>query len=72
MLCFNVSYIVLFFMYIIFRCLILCYSFLMFVVIMFMGGIHYKLFNFFSILFSNMYISSCIICLYLYKLENKV
>ena len=46
--------------------------FFMFVVIMFMGGIHYKLFNFFSILFSNMYISSCITCLYLYKLGNKV
>ena len=68
----NVSYIVLSFMYIIFRCcLILCYVF-MFVVIMFMGGIHYKLFNFFSILFPNMYISSCITCLYVYKLENKV
>ena len=37
-----------------------------------MGGIHYKLFNFFSILSSNMYISSCITCLYVYKLENKV
>ena len=47
----NVSYIVLSLMYSIFRyCLILCYIF-MFVVIMFMGVIHYKLFNFFSILF---------------------
>ena len=52
-------------------CLILCYlSCIIF--FMFMGGIHYKLFNFFSIIFSNMYISSCITCLYLYKLENKV
>ena len=47
----NVYYIVLSFMYILFRCcLILCYIF-MFVVIMFMGGIHYKLFDLFSILF---------------------
>ena len=39
----NMSHIVSSFMYIIFRCcLILCYIF-MFVVIMFMGGIHYKL-----------------------------
>ena len=38
------SYIVLSFMYIIFRCcLIQCYIFYV-VVIMFMGGIHYKLF----------------------------
>ena len=42
----------------------------MFVVIMFMGGIHYKLFNVFSILFPNMYISSCIACLYVYKFEK--
>ena len=47
----NVSYIVLSFMYIIFRCcLILCYVF-MFVVIMFKGGNHYKFYNFFSIRF---------------------
>ena len=53
-------------------CYLSCIIFFMFVVVMFMGGIHYKLFNFFFILFSNMYISSCITCLYLYKLENKV
>ena len=35
-------------------CLIMCYLF-MFVIITFMGGIYYKLFNFFSYLFQNMY-----------------
>ena len=68
----NVSYIVLSFMSIIIRCcLILCYLFI-FVIIMFMGGTYYRLFNFFSFVFPNMYISSCITCLYVYKLENKV
>ena len=68
----NVPYIVLSFMYIIFICcLIMCYI-IIFAVIMLMGGFHYKLFNFFSILFPNMYISSCITCLYVHKLENKV
>ena len=47
----NASYIVLSFMYIILGCcLIMCYIFI-FEVIMFMGGIHYELFYFFSILF---------------------
>ena len=65
----NVSYIVLSLMSMIIRCcLILCYLFL-FVVIMFMGGIYYKLFNFVSFLFPN--ISSSIACLYVYKLELK-
>ena len=67
----NVSYIVLSFMFIIIRCcLILCYI-LMFVIIMFMGGVYYKLFNFFSYHFPNMYISSCVTCLYVYKFETK-
>ena len=67
----NVSYIVLSFMFIIIIChLILCYIFI-FVIIMFMGGIYYKLFNFFSILFPNMYISSCLY-IYIYKFENDV
>ena len=52
-------------------CLFQCYLF-MSVIIMFMGGIYYKLFNFFSILFPNMYISSCIRCLYVYKLGNEI
>ena len=39
---------------------------------MFVGGIYYKLFNFFSIIFQKMYISSCITCLNVYKLENNV
>ena len=34
--------------------------------------IYYKSHNFYSVLFHNMYISSCITCLYVYKLENKV
>ena len=68
----NVSYIVLSFMFIIIRCcLILCYIF-MFVIIMFMGGIYYKLFNFFSFFFPNMYITSCITCLYVYKFDKKL
>ena len=46
----NVSYIVLSLMSIIIRCcLLLCYLF-MFVIIMFIGGIYYKLFNLFSFL----------------------
>ena len=36
-----------------------------------MGGIHYKLFTFFSNLFPNMYISSCITCMHVYKFEIK-
>ena len=36
---------------------------------MFIGGIYYKLFNLFSFLFSTVYISSCITCLYAYMLE---
>ena len=64
----NVSYVMLSFMSIIIRwCLILCYL-LMFVIITFMGGICYKLIN----PYFNMYISLCMICLYAYKLENKV
>ena len=51
-------------------CLIMCYFF-MFVIIMFKGGIYYKLTYFFSFLFPNMYISSCIACLYVFKLEMK-
>ena len=39
--------------------------------IMLMGEIYYKLLNFISFLFPNMYISSCITCLYVYKLEIK-
>ena len=67
----NVSYFVLCFVSIkISCCLILCYLF-MSVIIMLMGEIHYKLFNFFSFLSPNMYISSCITCLYVYKLEIK-
>ena len=63
----NVSYIVLSFILIIIRCcLILCYLF-MSAIIMFMGGIYYKLLNLFSLLFQNMYISSCIACLYAYS-----
>ena len=54
---YNVSYIALSFISMINRCcLILCYFF------MFVGGIYYRLFNFFSFLFSNMYISSRITC----------
>ena len=68
----NVSYVVLSFMSAIIRCcLILCYLF-MFMIIMFIEGIHYKLFNFISFLFPNMYISSCMTCLYVDKLENNV
>ena len=64
----NVSYVVLSFMSIIIRCcVILCYLF-MSVIIMFIGGIYYKLSNFFSFLLSN--ILSCITCLYVHKLEN--
>ena len=43
----------------------------MFVLIMFMGGIYYELYNFFSFLFPNIYISSCIACLYVFMLEIK-
>ena len=50
---------------------ILCYLFV-FEIIMFMGGIYYNLCNFFSIIILNMYISSCMTCLYVYKLKNKV
>ena len=65
----NVSYIVLSLMSMIIRCyLILCYLFL-FVIIMFMGGIYYKLFNSFSFLFPN--VSSSMVCFYVYKLEIK-
>ena len=60
-----------FFMSMIIRCcLILCYLFL-FVIVKVMGDVYYKLFHFFSFLFPNMYVS-CITCLYVYKLENKV
>ena len=68
----NMSYIVPSFMSIIIRCcLILCYLF-MSVITMYMGGINYKLLNFFSFLFPNMYISSCITCLYVHKFEIKL
>ena len=33
-------------------------------IFMYMGGIYYTSFNYFSFLFPNMYISSCITCLY--------
>ena len=66
----DVSYIVLSFMFIIIGCcIILCYIF-MFVIVMFMGGIYYKLFSLFSMLLPNMYISLCMTCLYVYKLEK--
>ena len=68
----NVSYIVLSCISIIIRCcLILCHLF-MSVIIMFIGGIYYKLFDLFTFRFPNIYVSSCITCLYVYKLENKV
>ena len=66
----NVFYIVLLFMSLIRCCITLCYHF-MSVIIMFVGGIYYKLFSLFSFLFPNMYVSSCIECLYAYKLEIK-
>ena len=67
----NVSYIELSLMSIIIRCcLILCYLFI-FVIIMLVGGIYHKLLNLISFLFPNIYISSCITCLYVYKLEIK-
>ena len=66
----NVTYISLSFMSIIIRCcLILCHLY-MSGIIMFMGEIYHKLFEFFSFPFLNMYIS-CIACLYVYKLEIK-
>ena len=68
----NMSYIVLSFMSIITRCCLILFYLFMFVIIMFMGGMYYELFNFFSFLFLNMYISSCITCLYVYKLKNEV
>ena len=55
----DASYAVLSFMFIIIRCCFILYYLFMFVVIMFIGGIYYELLNFFSILFPNMYISSC-------------
>ena len=66
----NVSYIVLSFMSIIIRCCLTLCHLIMFVIITFIGGIYYKLFNFFSFLFQ--ICISCITCLYVYKLEIKL
>ena len=65
----NVFYIVLYFMSITMRCCpIQCYLFIS-VIIMSMREIYYKILNFFSFLYPNMYISSCIMCLHVYNLE---
>ena len=55
------------FMSLIIRCRLILCLFFTFVIITFMEGIYYNLFNFFSFLFPNMYFSSCIIIMVIFK-----